>query len=159
MVLWRIRSMKLATEIQMARNQWYLRAYTRTMATDTLWYFNVLMQSQVICYMFTSVCCNNHTKLCVRFVDSPSWNKCTLGASSISDFNVISGTKIGQDNKVHGANMGPTWVLSAPDGPRVGRLNLAIRVTITYYILWECIGWGRVCNIADTNAILQVWKY
>ena len=21
------------------------------------------------------------------------------------------------DNKVHGANMGPTWVLSAPDGP------------------------------------------
>ena len=23
------------------------------------------------------------------------------------------------DNKVHGANMGPTWVLSAPDGPHV----------------------------------------
>ena len=24
------------------------------------------------------------------------------------------------DNKVHGANMGPTWVLSAPDGPQMG---------------------------------------
>ena len=24
------------------------------------------------------------------------------------------------DSKVHGANMGPTWVLSAPDGPNVG---------------------------------------
>ena len=24
------------------------------------------------------------------------------------------------DNKVHWANMGPTWVLSAPDGPHVG---------------------------------------
>ena len=24
------------------------------------------------------------------------------------------------DSKVHGANMGPTWVLSAPDGPHVG---------------------------------------
>ena len=31
------------------------------------------------------------------------------------------------DNKVHGANMGPTWVLSAPDGPHVGPMNLAIR--------------------------------
>ena len=32
------------------------------------------------------------------------------------------------DSKVHGANMGPTWVLSAPDGPHVGPMNLAIRV-------------------------------
>ena len=31
------------------------------------------------------------------------------------------------DSKVHGANMGPTWVLSAPDGPHVGPLDLAIR--------------------------------
>ena len=32
------------------------------------------------------------------------------------------------DSKVHGANMGHTWVLSAPDGPHVGPMNLAIRV-------------------------------
>ena len=31
------------------------------------------------------------------------------------------------DSKVHGAYMGPTWVLSAPDGPHVGPMNLAIR--------------------------------
>ena len=31
------------------------------------------------------------------------------------------------DSKVHGANMGPTWVLSAPDGPHAGPMNLAIR--------------------------------
>ena len=31
------------------------------------------------------------------------------------------------DSKVHGANMGPIWVLSAPDGPHVGLMNLAIR--------------------------------
>ena len=30
------------------------------------------------------------------------------------------------DIKVHGANMGPTWILSAPDGPRVGPMNFAI---------------------------------
>ena len=30
------------------------------------------------------------------------------------------------DCKVHGAKMGPTWVLSAPGGPHVGLMNLAI---------------------------------
>ena len=35
------------------------------------------------------------------------------------------------DSKVHGANMGPTWVLSAPDGLHVGPMNLVIRDTYT----------------------------
>ena len=30
------------------------------------------------------------------------------------------------ESKVHVANMGPTWDLSAPDGPHVGPMNLAI---------------------------------
>ena len=30
------------------------------------------------------------------------------------------------DSKVHVINMGPTWVLSAPDGPHVGPMNRAI---------------------------------
>ena len=34
------------------------------------------------------------------------------------------------DNIVHVANMGPTWVLSAPAGPHVGPMNLAIREAI-----------------------------
>ena len=34
------------------------------------------------------------------------------------------------DSKVHGANMGPTWVLLAPGGPHVGPMNLAIWVRI-----------------------------
>ena len=33
------------------------------------------------------------------------------------------------DSKVHGANMEPIWVLSAPDEPHVGPMNLAIRGT------------------------------
>ena len=32
------------------------------------------------------------------------------------------------DSKVHGANMGPTWVLSAPYGPHVDPMNFAGRV-------------------------------
>ena len=34
------------------------------------------------------------------------------------------------ESKVHRAKMGPTWVLSAPDGPHVGPMNLAIRAVI-----------------------------
>ena len=44
------------------------------------------------------------------------------------------------DSKVHGANMGPTWVLSAPDGPRVGPMNLPIRVVnviISFRLQWQ----------------------
>ena len=33
------------------------------------------------------------------------------------------------DKKVHGANMGPTWVLSAPDGPHFGPMNLVIGIS------------------------------
>ena len=40
------------------------------------------------------------------------------------------------DSKVHGANMEPTWVLSAPDGPHVGPMTFAIMAYIlqTKYI-------------------------
>ena len=33
------------------------------------------------------------------------------------------------ESKVHGANMGPTWVLPSPGGPHVGPINLAARDT------------------------------
>ena len=42
------------------------------------------------------------------------------------------------DSKVHGANMGPTWVLSAPDGPHVGPMNLAI---------WDIIMIEQPCKV------------
>ena len=36
-------------------------------------------------------------------------------------------------SKVHGANMGPTWVLSAPDGPHVDPMNLAMWVGLSHW--------------------------
>ena len=42
------------------------------------------------------------------------------------------------DNKVRGANMGPTLVLSAPDGPHVGPINLAVRVALKWCLLLTC---------------------
>ena len=38
------------------------------------------------------------------------------------------------DSNIHGANMGPIWVLSAPDGPDIGPMNIAIRVYISQIV-------------------------
>ena len=45
-------------------------------------------------------------------------------------------------SKVHGANKGPTWVLSASDGPHVGLMNLGIRApkpTVYTIVMCMCI--------------------
>ena len=44
------------------------------------------------------------------------------------------------DSKIRGANMGPIWVLSAPDGPHVGPMNLAIRG-------WSCVWVKMTCSV------------
>ena len=43
------------------------------------------------------------------------------------------------DSKLHGTNMGPTWVLSAPDGPHVGPMGNYFSFSI-YHIHWTY--WG-----------------
>ena len=57
------------------------------------------------------------------------------------------------DSKVHGANMGPTWVLSAPDGPHVGPMNLAIRDINHSLNQW----WHNLLNGLKNNYIMQVY--
>ena len=51
------------------------------------------------------------------------------------------------DSKVHGANMGPTWVLSAPDGPHDVPMNLALRGYLN-----QC--WPR-CPMTYHKALLE----
>ena len=51
-------------------------------------------------------------------------------------------TGVYPDSKVHRRNMGPTWVLSAPDGPHVGPTKLAIRVGLKP-------GWGINFDVKD----------
>ena len=66
------------------------------------------------------------------------------------------------DSKVHGTNMGPTWVLSAPDGPHVGPMNLVTRDVVlcttmhTMYQFWIEFNW-MVRKISHT-AYWQVPK-
>ena len=48
------------------------------------------------------------------------------------------------DSKVQGANMGPNWVLAAPDGPHAGPMNRVIRDVIGQIEAWT--EWLTVCN-------------
>ena len=48
------------------------------------------------------------------------------------------------DSKVHGANMGPTWVLLAPDGPHVGPMNFAIKADILQATMFHT---SRYCSL------------
>ena len=50
------------------------------------------------------------------------------------------------DSKIHWANMGPTWVLSAPDGSHVGPMKLAIRD-----VLWCAMRWAEVRAYFDSS--------
>ena len=62
------------------------------------------------------------------------------------------------DSKVHGANVGPTWVLSAPDGPHVGPMNLAIRGDLfsdrIYVIDAILYWWGRHITTFSVSALV-----
>ena len=59
------------------------------------------------------------------------------------------------DSKVHGANMGPTWVLSALCGPHVGPMNLAIGVWLSpwpHYLLALLSTWWVLDSLWTTSA-------
>ena len=77
-----------------------------------------------------------------------SFMHCWLESKSINHWKIHPKTNMqflqirNPDSKVHGANMGPTWVLSAPDGPHVGPMNLAVRE-----------------HIDDVEAVSGWWQY
>ena len=66
----------------------------------------------------------------------------------VSILMVIMMTQSTPDIKVHGTNMGPTWVLSAPNGPHVDPMNLAIRDSIRMLI-----GILKKCKISKLGAL------
>ena len=87
------------------------------------------------------------------------WRYCSLALSHW--YNV-------PDSKVHVANMGSTWVLSAPGGPHVGPMNLAIRDSIpgdlvTYNAsqevwTWFTFSWVLLWFIWKWLMIKETWK-
>ena len=71
--------------------------------------------------------CNMNT---LKRVDTTAWQNCRQATQDCPD------------SKVHGANMGPTWVLSVPAGPHVGPMNLAIWVVCRV----ESVRWCCCCS-------------
>ena len=75
------------------------------------------------------------------------------------DQNMMVSFKNIPDSKVHGTNMGPTWVLSARDGPHVGPMNLAIEDAFKYHIMVDilcrpqCV--NHICFSFVTGEILS----
>ena len=74
------------------------------------------------------------------------------------------------DSKDHGANMGSIWVLSAPGGPHIGPMDLAIWVStlriVLYgpYIIWHLLPFfsfeikhGVVGFLLNSHSTLQLW--
>ena len=59
----------------------------------------------------------------------------TIRVTDAYQFSTVPGDSLSHwwlfpDSKVHGANMAPTWVLSAPGGHHVGPMNFAIRAVM-----------------------------
>ena len=77
----------------------------------------------------------------------------------------INKTSIDPDSRIHGANMGPAWVLSAPDKPHVGPWTLLsgeFMAWVGNYIHGDyMIGMGctvkPVCNGHLYNKINSLW--
>ena len=70
------------------------------------------------------------------------------------------------DSKVHGANMGPTWVLSAPNRPHVGPMNLAIRVGCPFHLarfyrtdlfVQGPPAWPLTCRVWYRGDLIRLW--
>ena len=81
-----------------------------------------------------------------------SWQKLKGAAQRIPTVSVPG-------SKVHGASIGPTWILSAPDGPHVGPMNLAIRGLSLRLVhqLW-CESSMAGCCSAEANHI-YLWQF
>ena len=63
------------------------------------------------------------------------------------------------DSKVHGTNMGPTWVLSAPGGPHIGPMSLVIWVCFLSLSWVCCCQWWNLPSInICLRAIQTIWE-
>ena len=68
-------------------------------------------------------------------------------------FSSVPNTCTFPDSKVHVANMGSTWVLSAPGGPHVGPMNLVIRVALPTPV----VQLSHINSDTDLGTIIDVW--
>ena len=82
------------------------------------------------------------------FPNHPSPTICIMCLCFFKYWHLLVTLRTYPDSKVYGGHIGPTWVLSAPNGPHVGPMNLAIRVvnsmwcfmnTCSFHLCWTWI--------------------
>ena len=71
--------------------------------------------------------------------------------SVILEYSYLSTRRV-PDSTVHGANMGPTWVLLTPDGPHDGPMNLAIKG-------WSLLSFKPISHWMTLMEIQLLFKY
>ena len=87
---------------------------------------------------------HNYKKIWQQTIQLSIFFSIFIGAHSKTEASALglaesTAGRVGPDSKIHGAKMGPTWVLSTPDGPHVGPMNLAIRGTPSSTSLYTSI--------------------
>ena len=93
------------------------------------------------CYLLTWKCC-------VQYYIISNWFAVTPNHTSNHP-----------DSKVQGATMGPTWVLSAPDGPHGGPINLAVYTILcqSYFFEWsELLTRSQECSWVMTSSLVYM---
>ena len=103
--------------------EWYAEIYGRNISNGPI---RMVMAAKKACWTST-----NSGRVCL----------CTK----------VQNTELSLDNKVRGANMGPTWVLSAPDGPHVGHINFDISVSTSPWCQ------HNTSNISSSFIHVLVW--
>ena len=108
------------------------------------------------------ICNMSPIRLCIADWDEVEWIwLVSIVIVAIGDG--MSSKQTNPDSKVHGANMGPTWVLSAPDGPHVVPMNLAIREYKHYIpehmdMVLPCLGHlNSLCGFIFTHICHGCW--
>ena len=89
---------------------------------------------------------NHHYVVCVHSILRARWKGCC---------DIPYG-------KVHGANMGLTWVLSAPDGPHIGPMNLAISdmlVSMSLSVSAHVATWSKTIKCTRTWRVAKLWPW
>ena len=68
----------------------------------------------------------------MTFVNTTAADDLVTQGASISSHGIYQvWLEYSPESKVHGTNVGPTWVLSAPDGPHFGPMNLGYQCLVS----------------------------
>ena len=129
---------------------------------------NLQTKTHAICMLWCGRLLLQNYKWKVQQENASYWNCDRNGRALLGQRNCmwLMGSP---DSKVHGANMGPTWVLSAPDGSHVGPMNhepcyqgnsvgkqlgIPLLIVPCFKVCFKCLP----CGLSDETYTLPPYK-